>query len=170
MELLPGWTKKLTVLLNLCMSTASHIIGKKKSYKTLSIKCKTAQCYQHWTASYIDFLLPVSRPDINQSEHLNYIISRTSVQGASFFYSFLPSKPGIYNSDIANERRMIYGTVKNAETRFNMAIQFWSCTCWRKKKIYLKRGDFAQRPKLLPQVLRLSMNTTHPDKLSHLLK
>ena len=60
----------------------------------------------------------------NQSQHLNYIISRTSAQGASFLYSFLPSKPEIYNCDIANERRMIYGTVKNTETRFNMAIQF----------------------------------------------
>lgn len=38
------------------------------------------------------------------------------------------------------------------------------------KRRSISKGDFAQRPKLLPQVLRLSMNTTHPDKLSHLLK
>ena len=95
----------------------------KKPYKTLFI-VQDRPVLSALNGLYIDFLLPVSRPDINQSEHLNYIISRTSAQVASFFLLILPSKPGIYNCDIANERRMIYGTVKNAETRFNMAIQF----------------------------------------------
>lgn len=47
---------------------------------------------------------------------MNYIISEALWQGAYFLYPF-------YRCDIATERRMIYGTVKNKKTRINLAVQ-----------------------------------------------
>ena len=52
----------------------------------------------------------------NHPKQMNYIISEALWQGAYFLYPF-------YRCDIATERRMIYGTVKNKETRINLAIQ-----------------------------------------------
>ena len=70
------------------------------AYRTALHRCSLAGCPEK----------------IIHPEQMNYIISAALWQGCYFCTHF-------YRCDIATERRMIYGTVKNKKTRINLAVQ-----------------------------------------------